>query len=146
MSPPVRVLGPTEEQGSYPNTYKEEEGSQGFSLMGFLLGRKPGEGMISPTGGLPQGPECAVPVSGMPVAFPRRSKCLGPAGQWCLYPWCSEGKGPLHSGACTRGAIGGMTLVFPRHFQRQTHAQLGCLFLKHIQITVQEKKDTETTF
>lgn len=33
-----------------------------------------------------------------------------------------------------------MTLVFPRHFQRQTHAQLGCLFLKHIQITVQEKK------
>lgn len=47
MSPPVRVLGPTKEQGSYHNTYKEEEGSQGTSLIGFVLGSLE-RGMITP--------------------------------------------------------------------------------------------------
>lgn len=95
MSPPVRVLGPTEEQGSYPNTYKEEEGSQGFSLMGFLLGRKPGEGIISPTGGLPQGPGSV------------QCLCLG-----CLLPFQEEASvwGQQDSGASTPGAQKGKGL------------------------------------
>lgn len=56
-------------------------------------------------------------------------------------PGVQEGRTSVFRGLCARGAIGGMTLVlFPGHFQRQTHAQLGCIFLKHIQITVQEKR------
>lgn len=66
---PARALGPTEEQGSYHSTCKEEEGSQGARLIGFLLGNL--ERAISPPGGMH--------VPGRPAALPRRSKYLGPA-------------------------------------------------------------------
>lgn len=50
MRLPARALRPTEEQGFYHNTCKEEEGSQGASLIGFLLGNL--ERAISPPGGM----------------------------------------------------------------------------------------------
>lgn len=95
---PARALGPTEEQGSYHSTCKEEEGSQGARLIGFLLGNL--ERAISPPGGMH--------VPGRPAALPRRSKYLGPAG--------SSERGRL----CTQELTPGEPLE-GRHWCSQTH-------------------------